>query len=86
MASKTLLSLGLSACAMWAAGSALADDANTDRPIMTYKQKMQMCMNKERQQDANRSDKDLKKLCSDKLQSYEQHPSETKTPPSNPTT
>jgi hypothetical protein len=82
----TLVSLSLAASVICGVGSAAADDTNTDRPIMTYKQKMQMCLDKERQQDASKSDKDLKKVCAAKLQSYEQHPSETKTPPSNPTT
>lgn len=63
-----------------------ADDTNTARPIMTHKQKMQQCMAKARQDDANASDVELKKICRNKLQFYEQHPSETKTLPANPTT
>lgn len=53
---------------------------------MTHKQKMQQCMAKARQDDANASDVELKKICRNKLQFYEQHPSETKTLPANPTT
>jgi hypothetical protein len=84
---RTILgSLCMAASVICGIGAAAADDTNTDRPIMTYKQKMQMCVDKERQQDASKSDKELKKICSAKLQSYEQHPSETKAPPSNPTT
>jgi hypothetical protein len=80
-----MLSICLGMFAFSAFSSANADDSNADRPIMTYKQKMKMCLNKARQNDSNSSDAELKKVCIAKLQSYEQHPSETKVPPTNPT-
>jgi hypothetical protein len=86
MIRNTLVGLCLGAIAVGVSGLASADDTNTDRPIITYKQKMQMCVDKERQQDTGKSDKELKKTCSAKLQSLDQHPSETKMPPANPTT
>jgi hypothetical protein len=82
---QAILSICLGVFAFSAFNSAYADDTNSDRPIMTYKQKMKMCINKERERDSNTSDAELKKVCSAKLQSYEQHPSETKVPPTNPT-
>jgi hypothetical protein len=64
---------------------ALADDANTARPVVTHKQMMRDCLAKERQANPGASDADMKKTCRAKVQSYEQHPSETKAPPDNPT-
>jgi hypothetical protein len=64
---------------------AWADDTNTARPVVTHKKMMRDCMAKERQSNPGASDTDVKKTCRAKVQSYEQHPSETKTPPDNPT-
>jgi hypothetical protein len=66
--------------------AAVADDTNTDRPVMTHQQKMKDCMQKERQANPSVSAADRKKTCSAKIQSYDQHPSETTKPPDNPTT
>jgi len=83
---KVLFALCLGSWVAGGIGAAIADDSNSNRPVLTYKQKMKMCMDREREHGSNASDSDLKKTCADKIQSYEQHPSETKTPPSNPTT
>jgi hypothetical protein len=66
---QAILSICFGVFAFSAFNSAHADDTNSDRPIMTYKQKTKMCINKERERDSNTSDAELKKLCSAKLQS-----------------
>jgi Ni/Co efflux regulator RcnB len=82
---KLMLSSLVAVIGLAANAAAPADDANTDRPAMTYKQKMQACLDKARREQANASDADLKKTCAAKIQSWDQHPSETKSPPNNPT-
>jgi hypothetical protein len=63
---------------------ALADDTNSDRQVKTHKQMMQDCMAKERSANSGASEDDMKKACRAKIQSYENHPSETAKPPNNP--
>ena len=45
---------------------------------------MQDCMAKERSANSGASEDDMKKACRAKIQSYENHPSETAKPPNNP--
>jgi hypothetical protein len=66
--------------------ASFADDTNSDRPVVTYQQKMKDCMAKERQANPSASVAARKKTCSTKIQSYDEHPSETTKPPNNPTT
>ena len=63
---------------------ALADDTNSDRPVISHKQMMRDCMAKERAANSGASEQDMKKTCRDKIKSYNNHPSETTTPPNNP--
>jgi hypothetical protein len=81
IATLGLLLVGLSA---QAGLSALADDANSDRPIQTHKQMMKDCMAKEKSSGNGASDEDLRRICRDKIKSYDNHPSETTPPPNNP--
>jgi pentapeptide MXKDX repeat protein len=76
----------LAACfAATALGSpAFADDANSARPNIPPKQMMNDCMAKERQENPGASEDDMKKTCHAKIDSYNKHPSETKSPPNNP--
>ena len=74
----------LLACLASAGVQAIADDTNTDRPVMTHKQMMKDCMDRERASNSGASTEDMKKTCRAKIKSYEDHPSETKTPPANP--
>jgi len=62
---------------------ALADDTNSDRPVKTHKQMMRECMTKERSANSGASEDDMKKTCRQKIQSYNNHPSETTQPPNN---
>jgi hypothetical protein len=64
--------------------SAIADDTNTDRPVMTNKQMMKNCTAKERAENSNASMDDIKKTCRAKIKSYNDHPSESNPPPDNP--
>lgn len=66
-------------------GLALADDANSDRPVQSHKQMMRDCMQQERQANATESKQDMKRTCREKIKSYNDHPSETALPPQNPT-
>jgi hypothetical protein len=77
--------IGLGLAFSFLTAASVADDTNSDRPVMTYKQKMKDCMEKERQANPSASTSDRKKTCAAKIQSYDEHPSETKKPPSNPT-
>jgi hypothetical protein len=63
---------------------AIADDTGSDRPIKTHQQKMKECLSKERRASPNVSDADRKKTCGAKIDSFDQHPSETLKPPDNP--
>jgi hypothetical protein len=63
--------------------SVRADDTNSDRPVMTPKQMMQECMTKARQENSGASEDSLKKMCQEKIASYQKHPSETAEPPNN---
>jgi hypothetical protein len=63
---------------------AIADDTNTDRPVMTHKQLMKECMDKERAENSSASMEDVKKTCRAKIKSYNNHPSESNPPPDNP--
>jgi len=63
---------------------ALADDANSDRPVRSHKQLMRDCVAKEKSANTAASDYDVKKICEDKIKSYDNHPSETTLPPANP--
>jgi pentapeptide MXKDX repeat protein len=57
------------------AGMALADDAPSAQPVKTPKQKMHECMAQERASNSAMSRDDMKKACTTKLQSDENHPS-----------
>jgi hypothetical protein len=63
---------------------ALADDTNSTRPVVSHKKMMKDCMAKEKQATPTASEEDMKKTCREKIESYNQHPSETKSPPNNP--
>jgi pentapeptide MXKDX repeat protein len=63
---------------------ALADDTNSDRQVKTQKQMMKECIAKERSANTGASEDDMKKTCREKIQSYNNHPSETTQPPNNP--
>ena len=63
---------------------AVADDTNTDRPVESHRQMMKECVAKERAANSAASTEDLKKICRDKIKSYNAHPSETTPPPANP--
>jgi hypothetical protein len=54
---------------------ALADDTPSAQPVKSPKQKMHDCMAKERVSNSGMSTEDLKKVCADKLQSEQNHPS-----------
>lgn len=71
-------------CLASAGLQAFADDTNNARPVMNQKQMMKDCMDKERASNTGASTEDMKKTCRAKIKSYEDHPSETKNPPSNP--
>ncbi len=66
-------------------GLALADDANSDRPVQSHKQMMRDCMQQERQVNSTESKEEMKRTCREKIRSYNDHPSETAPPPQNPT-
>jgi hypothetical protein len=66
-------------------GLALADDANSDRPVESHKQMMRDCIKQERQANPTESKEDMKRICREKINSYNNHPSETAQPPQNPT-
>ena len=59
---------------------ALADDAPTDQPVLTHKQKIQHCMAKQRATNSGMTAKDMRKACETELQSQENHPSKPVTP------
>lgn len=61
----------------------LADDTNSDRPVKTQKQLMKECMANERSADTGASEGDMKKICREKIKSFNNHPSETTQPPGN---
>ena len=84
MKSLAVYALMTAVTGMLGVAPACADDANSDRPIMTHKQMMKDCMAKERAAHPDAAAQDLKKTCLAKIQSYEQHPSETVRPPNNP--
>jgi hypothetical protein len=63
---------------------AIADDTNTDRPVVSHKQMMKDCMAKERAANSGASTDDMRKTCREKIKSYDNHPSETAPPPANP--
>jgi hypothetical protein len=63
------------------AAPVLADDSPTAQPIKTPKQKMHDCMAKERANNSGMSREDMKKACSEKLQSEENHPSRPQSSP-----
>ena len=67
----------------WMSVPGMADDTGSDRPVQTHRQKMKDCMLKERQASSNVPDADRKKTCTAKIDSFEQHPSETRKPPDN---
>jgi hypothetical protein len=83
MRSSAALTLALlAACS----GLALADDANSDRPVQSHKQMMRDCMQQERQVNSTEPKEEMKRTCREKIRSYNDHPSETALPPRNPTT
>ena len=63
----------------------LADDTNADRPVQSHKQMMKDCMAQERAANSGASSDAMKRTCRNKIQSYNNHPSETAAPPNNPT-
>jgi hypothetical protein len=63
---------------------AFADDTNSDRPVVSHKQMMRDCMAKEKEANGSASTQDLRKVCREKIRSYDNHPSETAQPPANP--
>lgn len=64
---------------------ALADDANTDRPVQSHKQLMRECMQRERQVNSTEPRQEIKRTCQEKIRSYNDHPSETALPAQKPT-
>jgi hypothetical protein len=62
----------------------LADDANSDRPVMNHHQMMKDCLAKEKAANSAASDEDLKKTCQEKIKAHRDHPSETKAPADTP--
>jgi pentapeptide MXKDX repeat protein len=63
------------------AGVALADDAPSAPPVKSQKQKMHECMAQERATNSAMSEQDMKKACTQKLQSDENHPSRPQSSP-----
>jgi uncharacterized membrane protein YccC len=70
------------------AGLSMADDTNSDRPVESHKQMMRDCLQQERQANPQESKQDMRRVCRDKLKTYNNHPSETappsQMPPSEP--
>jgi hypothetical protein len=62
-----------------AAGSlcANADDAPSARPAKTHKQLMQECMTDQASKNPSMAKADMHKVCRDKVQTFENHPSMT---------
>lgn len=56
---------------------AYADDAPSARPVKTHKQLMQDCMTDQASKNPSMAKADLHKICRDKVQTFENHPSMT---------
>ena len=58
----------------------LADDAPSDAPVLTLKQKMQACMAKQKAANGGLSKQDMHKACRNEIQAERDHPSVPATP------
>jgi hypothetical protein len=65
------------------AANAFADDAPSDQPVKSPKQRMHDCMAQQHQQNPSLSKDELKKQCAQIMQSLDNHPSvpPSQTPP-----
>ena len=57
------------------AGYTLADDAPTDQPVKSHRQKMHECIAQQRAANANLPQAELRKTCQRLLQAQQNHPS-----------
>ena len=71
--------------ASFAATMSLLDTWEGPEPSPYFLTRLDARMREERQANPTASKEDMRRTCRDKIKSYNHHPSETTTPPQNPT-